>query len=201
MRYRYGYSVLSLIPAVLFLGCAKEEVTPPVPTPKHAVKQADTLESAIEKRDLVLADKRYLAYRGAHPESSKLPTYMLQLSKAHMEIGEYLLARYYAESYIREYPTGRRIDQAWFLRIKSLFLRYKENDSSQALADQLRAESRDFLSRFGKSPYRKEIKTMLAESQKIIRARNEEIAKAYERMGKTKAAEYYRNKNKTKSSD
>jgi protoheme ferro-lyase len=64
------------------------------------------------------------------------------------------------------------------------------------LADQLREESKVFLGQFTRSTYRVEIKNMRKESQKIIKARNEEIAQAYERMGKKKAAEYYRHKNK-----
>jgi len=179
------------------LGCSS--TTSPVTPSSTGIKKVSSkksIESAIADKDLVLADDRYLAYRGEHPESKRLPGYMLKLSKAHMDIGEYLLARYYAESYITDYPSGKRIDEAWFLRIKSLFLRFKEVDPSQPLADQLREESKAFLDYFTHSTYRTEIKKMLEVSQQIIQKKNEEIAAAYERMGKKKAAAYYRNKNK-----
>ncbi len=190
--------------AIFFLfssgvGCAPQEAPKPKIKKVKNQKNIFILDKAIQEKRLEEADSLYLSYRGEHPESKQLPGYMLKLSKAHMEIGEYLLARYYAESYISDYPSGKRIDEAWFLRIKSLFLRFKEIDHSQTLADQLREESKAFLAYFTHSSYRTEIKKMLEVSQQIIQEKNEEIAAAYERMGKKKAADYYRNKNKESS--
>ena len=181
---------------VMMVGCSTAAIEHIDKPQERKIKKSLTIETAIKHKDMEAADKLYLAYRGKHPESNKLPSYMLKLSKAHMKKKEYLLARYYAEAYITDYPSGRRVDQAWFLRVKSLFLRFKDNSSSQSLADQLREESKLFLDQFTRSKYRVEIKKMRKESQEIIKARNEEIAQAYERMGKKKAAEYYRNKNK-----
>ena len=180
---------------VILTACASEATVPAPKSDKVQQRSEVTVDAAIKNKDLALADERYLAYRGAHPDSSKLPGLMLRLSRAHMEIGEYLLARYYAEAYITDYPTGRRVDQAWYLRVKSLSLRFENNDSSQELADMLAQECKDFLSHFRRSSYRTEVQEILKASKERIRKRNEEIALAYEKMGKMKAAAYYRKKN------
>jgi len=198
-HHKIVYSSLSAsIALVLLLAACSSTAIEAIDAPRTKQRDSDkvTINAAIQSKQLELADKKYLTFRGQHPESDRLPTLMLTLSKAHMKAKEYLLARYYAEAYIRDYPSGKRVDQAWFLRIKSLFLRFKSNDSSEVLADKLKEESQVFLSYFTRSTYRANIKKMRKESQKIIRARNEEIAQAYERMGKKKAAKYYRNKNK-----
>jgi len=189
-------AILYVSVCCVFLTACASEATVAAPERDRAQQHSGmTVEAAIKSRDLVLADERYLAYRGAHPDSSKLPGLMLKLSRAHMEIGEYLLTRYYAEAYITDYPTGRRVDQAWYLRVKSLSLRFENNDSSQELADMLAQECKDFLSHFRRSSYRTEVQEILKVSQERIRKRNEEIALTYEKMGKMKAAAYYRKKN------
>ena len=199
IHHKIAYSsIFAGLLALLLLGCTSAIVAidKPAGQTKNTKNSKATLDAAIKGKDLELADKKYLEFRGMHPESSRLPALMLKLSRAHMEAKEYLLARYYAEAYIKDYSSGRRVDQAWFLRIKSLFLRFQSNSSAQVLADHLKEEGSAFVSGFPRSKYRSDVKKMLKESQKIIRARNEEIAKSYERMGKKKAAAYYRDKNK-----
>ncbi|NKQ40023.1 MAG: outer membrane protein assembly factor BamD [Sulfurovum sp.] len=185
---------ISILFLLLVLGCATETVIA-IDKPKSLkVKKNMTIFEAIKSNNLELADKLYLDYRGRHPESNKLPTMILKLSKAHMDAREYLLARYYAEAYIKGYPYGIRADKAWFLRSKSFFLSHKENDSSQELADKFKMEAKTFISSYPRSKHKREIEQMLKESQELIRKRNEEIALTYEKMGKDKAAKYYRDK-------
>ncbi len=166
------------------------------PTDRTSENNITTVSAAIKSGDLELADKLYLKFRGKYPDSDRLAGMMLDLAKAHMDAQEYLLARYYTEAYIREYPGGIRADKAWFLRTKSLFLKYKNQDSSPDIADRFKSESKAFLKTFPKSKYIEEIKSLQEQMREMLIKKNEEIAKTYEKMGKLKAAQYYRNKNK-----
>ena len=140
------------------------------------------------------ADKLYLDMRDQYIESDSVGGVMFQLAKAHMSAREYLLSRYYCEAYIKDYPDGRRLSYAWFLRVESLFLRFKNGNSKQALADQVEQELKMYRSYFGRNKYSSKIKKMTKEVEKIKENQNEKIALAYEKMGKPKAAEYYRSK-------
>jgi len=162
--------------------------------PTSSTKTIMTLDDAIKAKRSVLADDLYLKFRGDHPESKKLPTYLLKLSQVHMDVGEYLLAKYYADSYMTEYPAGRRMAQAAFLRVKSLFLRFEHNQTDPLLQKQLKEDIKVFLKHFSKSKDIKKVKEFQKEFQKMYLKKNIEIAETYERMGKYKAAKYYRNK-------
>jgi len=155
-----------------------------------------TLDQAIKQGKLEQADNLYLDFRGKHPESNKIPGLMLRLAKAHMEKKEYLLARYYAESYITDYPDGRRVDQAWYLRLKALFLHFTSKGNEEALNGQFQQEAEAFIANPAYRKYHAKARAMLKKSQQIQYQRNEALAKYYEKQGKHKAAAFYREKNK-----
>ena len=153
------------------------------------------LDEAIKQHKLVYADNLYLAYRGEHPDSGKIPAMVLTLSKAHIKEKEYLLARYYAEAYIADYPDGKNVDQAWFLRLKALFLRFRSPGSVDSLGEQFQEEAEAFISDPFYRKYHPKAREMLKETKKIQYQRNEALALYYEKLGKPKAADFYRQKN------
>jgi len=154
------------------------------------------MNEAISQHELEYADNLYLDYRGAHPDSDKLPSMMLKLAQAHITQKEYLLARYYAEAYITDYSDGKRVDQAWFLRLKALFLRAISKGSAETLVEQFQEEAAVFIANPAYRKYHAKARAMLKRSQNIQYQRNEVLALYYEKHGKKKAAAFYRDKNK-----
>ncbi len=151
-----------------------------------------SLNEAIKQQKLGYADNLYLEYRGEHPDSGKIPAMILKLSKAHIREKEYLLARYYAEAYITDYPDRKNVDLAWFLRLKSLFLRFRSPGSVDSLGEQFQEEARVFISDPFYRKYHAKVRDMLKETKKIQHQRNEALARYYEKLGKPKAAAFYR---------
>jgi len=184
--------------SLLLLACSEQKAAlPDIDKPLQLSSQPSlqSLKQMIKTKQLKEADMLYLSLREKHPESNDVATAMLLLAQAHIDAGEYLLGKFYADSYIRQYPTGRRVDQAAFLRVKSVFLRFQNEPDDPILQKQTAEDCKVFLKHYSRSPYIPKVQEMQASFQKIVIQKNEEIAKAYERMGKQKAAAYYRNKN------
>jgi len=153
-----------------------------------------SIKLSIAAEDLESADKKYLSFRGKYIESKLIADAIFLLSAAHIENQEYLLARFYADAYISEYPDGKRLDNAWFLRVKSTFERFKNSNSDDEPEKSFARESQEFLNSFSHSKYRKDIKELQKEFYTIRKKRYEKIAELYERIDKPKAAEFYRKK-------
>jgi outer membrane protein assembly factor BamD len=199
---KYLKLLLSLWMILLLTACTTNQ-TETVELPKSTKKSLKSYKSEITKailaKDLEFADKLYLDMRDQYIESDSVGGVMFQLAKAHMSAKEYLLSRYYCEAYIKDYPDGRRLSYAWFLRVESLFLRFKNGNSKQALVEQVEQELKMYRSYFGRNKYSSKIKKMTKEVERVKEEQNEKIALSYEKMGKPKAAEYYRSKLSKKS--
>jgi len=154
-----------------------------------------SLDQAIRQEKLEQADDLYLVYRDKHPESDKIPSLMLRLAQAHITQKEYLLARYYTESYIRDYPDGRRVGEVWFLRLKSLFLRYVHHGNIESEGELFQGEVRSFLYNPAYRKYHTEARKLYKRYKEIQHRHNEALALYYEKRGKQKAADFYRQKN------
>ncbi len=163
-----------------------------------AKKQLAKIKEAIAEKRLRYADDLYLSLRGAYSEANEVADAILLLAQAHIDAEEYLLSKYYADSYIVDYPQGRRVDKAAFLRVKSVFLQFQSSQTDPSLQKQMHEDCKVFLKHFAKSTYVSQVKKMYAQFKKMLFSKNEEIALAYEKMGKTKAAQYYRDKNRHK---
>ena len=198
---RAGYLLIVISIALLCsTGCQKSiPLDTLVAKKKSKVTKKLTMGEAIRQGELEYADNLYLDYRGENPDSEKLPPLMLKLSRAHIEHKEYLLARYYAEAYITDYPDGKRVDEAWFLRLKSLFLRFKLKGSGESLGKQFQEEATAFIADPALGKYHAKVRTLMKISKKIERQRNEALAVYYEKLGKHKAAAFYRERNRVSS--
>lgn len=163
---------------------------------KSVSTQKLTLSQAIAEGNLEQADTLYLDFRGEYPESDRIPNLMLKLSQAHIDQKEYLLARYYAESYISDYPDGKRVDLAWFLRLKSLFSHLTAKGSGEVQQGHFEEEIKAFMANPVYRKYHAKADSLLKKYQEIRRQHNEELALYYEKLGKEKAAAFYREKSK-----
>jgi len=170
-----------------------------VPKKQESAKQKlINIKEAVADKKLRHADDLYLTLRGDYSEANEVADAILLLSQAHIDAGEYLLSKYYADSYITDYPSGRRVDKAAFLRVKSVYFQFETNQTDPTLQKQMHEDCKVFLKHFAKSTYVPRVKKMYTEFKKILFSKNEEIALGYEKMGKIKAAQYYRDKNRLK---
>ena len=194
---RAGYLCIAIgITLLCATGCQKSmPLDTLIATKKSKVSKKLTMSEAIRQDELEYADNLYLDYRGKNPESDKLPAMMLKLSQAHIKHKEYLLARYYAEAYITDYPDGRRVDQAWFLRLRTLFFRFKSKGSGESLGKQFEEEAIAFTANPLLKKYHAKVQKMLKVAKEIQHKRNEALAVYYEKRGKHKAAAFYRERN------
>jgi len=191
----YFFTVISIV-LLCSTGCQK---TIPLESLAKAKKTKTlkhlSMQEAIRQHELEYADNLYLGYREKNPDSETIPALMLRLAKAHMQQREYLLARYYTESYIRDYPDRKNVDEAWFLRLKSLFLRFQSEGSAENLEKQFQGEAAMFVEDPAYRKYHEKVREMLEEAKEMQRQRNEALAVYYEKRKKPKAAAFYRNKN------
>ena len=198
MLYRRTAYLLAIMGIALFgaMGCQKSIPLETLTTKKKSnVTKKLTISEAIRQGELEYADNLYLDYRGKNPDSQKLPSMMLTLSQAHIKQKEYLLGRYYAEAYITDYPDGRKVDEAWFLRLKTLFLRFRSQGSGEDLGKQFQEEAGAFVENPLLRHYHAKTKKMLKTFKEILYQRNKALAEYYEKHGKHKAAMFYREKN------
>ncbi len=156
----------------------------------------DAILTSIAKGDLERADNEYLTLRSDFIDSRLLPTAMLVLAQAHMAKGEYLLARYYLNEFLKEYAEGEWVDYAQFLKIKSSFLSLRQSNRNQKLLSDTLAECKEFYQINSHSRYAPLIRTMIVRLEMAQYLLNEEIAHLYEQTGKRVGASIYRKKNR-----
>ena len=155
----------------------------------------DTKDKKKPKTQLELADEKFLSIRQRNSEDKVLPSYTLELAQKHINVQEYILAQYYVKVYLRDYSAYGHLDKAWFLGIESLFLKLKISESQDNGVEEILKLCDSFAYEFPKSIYTKEVKNIENQSILIEYDRNNDIANYYEKIGKTKAAAFYRSKN------
>ena len=141
-------------------------------------------------------DEAYSAYREAHEHSPRIPKMIVALINSHLKKGEFLLAQFYCDEYLRDYPSGKERDEVDYLHLKILFYRY-DREHDDRIAEQARTEAKHYLSTHGNfSPYRSRVEALLERLRQREKIRNEELAEFYKKRGKPKAEAIYREKAK-----
>jgi len=147
------------------------------------------------KTALELEDERYRQLSQINVKNSRLPALTLSLAQKHIDAHEYLMAQYYVKIYLRDYSLFRHTDKAWYLGLKSLFMKFKISESQKDFLKEITRISQGFSQNFPRSKYKEDALKILNEARIIQYNRNEEIANYYEKIGKTKAAQLYHAKN------
>lgn len=167
--------------AVGIVGCSG--VQPDVPGGAEA---NTTLSSSS-----AVSDEAYVAFRNAHENSQKIPTMIVALIKHHIAKEEFLLAQFYCDEYLRDYPSGKDRDEVDYLHLKILFGRYDRMHDDR-IAAQATAQAKQYLATHGKrSHYRGKVEALLKQWRQHEKIRNEKLAKYYKQHGKPKAAAFY----------
>jgi len=147
------------------------------------------------KTALELEDDYYRQLSQINVKNIRLPALTLSLAQKHIDAQEYLMAQYYVKIYLRDYSLSGHMDKAWYLGLKSLFMKFKTSESQKGFLKEITKISQGFSRNFPQSKYREDALKILDEARIIQYNRNEDIANYYKQIGKTKAAKLYHDKN------
>lgn len=179
--------------AIFFLSCSDKDAVNEYDKPALTWYQDIVKEVAIVNLDK--ADNLYISLKSEHARSPLLPTATMLLANGHMEDQAYIMADYYLDEYLKKYAGGSNVEQAKFLKIKAAFLGIKDVNKEQKLMLDTLVEVDKFVKKYPNSIYLPVVSTVrvrLHMSQYLL---NENVASLYERLGKEKAVEIYKNKN------
>ncbi len=183
--------LLALSIAFIFAACSsKDEVSTEYNKP--AIYWYNKMINQIAMGDVDLADDTYTSLESEHRNSPLIPTAMLILVNGHIDAEEYALANFYLDEYIKRFALSKNIDYARYLKIKASFLGFKYQMRDQKLIEDTIKDIKEFKMRYSSSPYIPLVDTMNARLYMAKALLDEEIANLYEKKGKEKAAEIYR---------
>lgn len=186
-------TIVAGVGLALVLGGCMSDSTEKRSFDKSPVSWYDAIKKSISHGELEKADKEYLSLRSEHTNSSLIPTAMLALGFAHMDKGEYLLADFYFEEYLKR--GGPLREYASFMRLKASFLGIGDIDKDQKLILKTLDMAKSFYSSHPSGRYAPLAKTIIVRLEMAQYLLNEDIAELYERVDKPKAAKIYREKN------
>lgn len=174
-----------------FFGCAdksKEIYNKP------ALYWYEQIVKNIKNFDLEEADNMYTSLSSEHVSSPLLPEAMLILAQAHMQEGEYLLANFYLDEYIKRFGTTKRSEYARYMKIKANFESFPNpNRNQQLLLDTIK-QTKEFVDQYPNSQFRPMVETMYVKLKLGEYFMDKNIADLYTRIDKPKAAKKYQEK-------
>jgi outer membrane protein assembly factor BamD len=177
----------------IFAGCAKKDEVSEYNKP--ALYWYKKVAESVAKSDMDKADEYYLSLKSEHMRSPLLPTAIIMLAHGHMDKEEYLMANYYFDEYNRRFATSDGREYADFMKLKSAFLGISDVNKDQKLMLDTVSNGEKFVLRHPGSRYDPLVKTILVRLHMSQYLLNENIAGLYTRIGKTKGAKIYRQKN------
>ena len=195
MRIQFNIKNLGviLILLALFTGCSNKDMVNEYDKP--ALYWYNQIVKEIASSNLDKADNYYISLRSEHSRSPLLPTATMLLAQAHMEDQAYIMSDYYLDEYLKKYAKGTKIEQAKFLKIKAAFLGIKDINKEQRLMLNTLANVDKFVKRYPHSIYLPVVDTIKVRLHMAQYMLNENIANLYKRLGKEKAAKFYKEKN------
>lgn len=188
MNKKIKIAFLTFVIVTLFGGCAKtvEEYNKP------AIYWYSKVISHISDGDLEKADDYYSSLQGEHIGSPLLPKATLMLAVAHLDDEEYLLSTYFFDEYINRYADEAQKEFAEYMKIKAKYKALPNPRRDQVLINQAINEALRFKNNYPSSDYMAYIDTILTRLYMADAVLNETIATLYDRIDKTKSAQYYR---------
>jgi len=178
----------------LFLGCSQKDAVNEYDKP--AIYWYKNIVKEVASSNLDKADNYYISLRSEHMRSPVLPTATMFLAQAHMEDQAFIMADYYLDEYLKKYAAGSGIEQAKFLKIKAAFLGIKDINKDQKLMIDTLDEVDSFVKVYPSSIYLPVVQTIRVRLNMAQYMLNENIANLYARIGKEKASDIYRTKNR-----
>ncbi|MGM0533350.1 MAG: outer membrane protein assembly factor BamD [Campylobacterota bacterium] len=164
---------------------------------KSASYWYEKIVESIRTYDLDMADDYYLSLQSEHPKSPMLEAATLILAKAHEDSRENLLAEFYYDEYVKRYAQGQNMAYYQFKKVDSAFKHLKATNKNQKLIHETIADAQYFLENYADSVYVPAVETIKTKLQMTKYMINENIAGLYDRVGKEKAADIYRQRNES----
>jgi len=192
INIKQAFTLIMFVP--LFLGCSTKDAVHEYD--KSALYWYKSIVKEVASSNLDKADNYYISLRSEHMRSPVLPTATMFLAQAHMEDQAFIMADYYLDEYLKKYATGSGVEQAKFLKIKAEFLGIKDINKDQKLMMDTLKEVDSFVRSYPSSNYLPVVETMRVRLNMAQYMLNENIASLYARIGKDKASDIYRAKNK-----
>ena len=195
MRIQFNIKKLGafLLLIALFTGCSNKDAVNEYDKP--ALYWYNQVVKEIASSNLDKADNYYISLKSEHTRSPLLPTATMLLAQAHLEDQAYIMADYYLDVYLKKYAKGTKIEQAKFLKIKAAFLGIKDINKEQRLMLDTLTNVDKFVKRYPHSIYIPVVDTIKVRLHMAQYMLNENISSLYARLGKEKAAKFYKEKN------
>lgn len=182
------YWMVAVAAALLLSGCGKEIEEYNMPADYWYEKMI----SAAASGNLEKADGYYSSLQSEHIGSPLLPEATLIMAQMHLANEEYLLSEHFLDEYSRRYATRNGREYAEYLKVKSKFYALPNPGRDQGLIDQTLTSVSAFRVTYPKSVYMPFANTIELQMQLAKGTLNNQISDLYDRLGKPKAAAYYR---------
>ena len=181
-----------LLPIIItiFLGGCKDEAL----YNKTASFWYNKILDSISMSTLDSADSYYLSLKSEHRKSPLVGEAMLLLAKAHLDYEEYEVARYYYDSYIKQFGAVHNVEFAKFMKIKANYQSFSRAFRDQKLLLDTIEDSKLFLATYPDSIYKYEVHMMVSRIELATMSMNKSIEQLYTKLDKPKGAEFYQNK-------
>lgn len=183
-----SYFIAVVVIAVL-AGCGGKEIDEFNKPSEYWYEQ---MVNAVANGNLEKADSYFSSLQSEHISSPFLSEATMIMAQAHMAQDEYILAEHFLNEYIRRYATPQEREYAEYLKIKAKFLALPYSGRDQGMVDETLRAIDTFKLNYPTSNYLMFVKSMETQLHIAKSELNEQIAQLYDRLGKAKGAEFYR---------
>ena len=190
----YKRVFLIFISFFIFIGCSDKDVVKEYDKP--AIYWYNSIIESLSKDDFDKADNYYISLRSEHLRSPVVPTATMILAQAHIEDKSYIMADYYLDEYLKKYASSKTIELAKFLKIKASFLGVKDINRDQKLMIDTLKDVDKFTKEYPNSIYIPIVNTFKVRLYMAQYLLNKNISRLYSRIGKERASQIYRDKNR-----
>jgi outer membrane protein assembly factor BamD len=183
-----------LIALLFFTGCSTKAENANESFNKPAAFWYQQIIKYIRSGELDKADDAYASLSSEHVASPLLESALMTLATAHNDNEEYMMARFYIDTYIKRYAKSTNIEYLKFLKLKSNYQALKKAKRDQKLILDTITGAKEYLKKFPDSSYNPLVNTMLTKLYLADLTLNRDIAALYKKTGKKKAAKIYEDK-------
>jgi outer membrane protein assembly factor BamD len=183
-----------LITLLFFTGCSTKAENANESFNKPAAFWYQQIIKYIRSGELDKADDAYASLSSEHVATPLLESALMTLATAHNDNEEYMMARFYIDTYIKRYAKSTNIEYLKFLKLKSNYQALKKAKRDQKLILDTITGAKEYLKKFPDSSYNPLVNTMLTKLYLADLTLNRDIAALYKKTGKKKAAKIYEDK-------
>ncbi len=182
------YKILFLIP-LFFFGCSNKNK---IQKNQTAIAIHSQIQKAVQNNNLDNADNLLLNLEAKYPGSIFIKTDLLILYLAHLNYGDYELAKFYLTQYEKRFAGIAEIPWCEYQKIKIDFLSYQNAYTNQGKILDIINECKNYKLTYPNSKYIYEVNTIYVKALLTKRYLDDKIYKLYKKESKIKAALKYK---------